>query len=142
MFGTGVTFLTAKSYGIGGPNISNVMREIKDLTGTGSQAGPAMYKECAILINFELPRSLILRRRRVGRKWLHVVNSPDLAAIGGSTVTGETALSTTTRNFYLTNYAQVLVDEAWPGGAEFASGGDPFTNPTVGDYLEHRQFHR
>ena len=38
--------------------------------------------------------------------------------------------------------AQVLVDESWPGGAEFASGGDPFTNGQVHPYLEHRQFHR
>lgn len=142
VFGTAVNFRLGRSYGIAGPSIGNVMREVVDLTGTGTQTGPTVYRECAVCVTFDLPRSLILRRRRIGRKWLHVVNTPSTAAISTGGRDGSQAMDLGALNFYRTNYGEPLVNEAWPGGAEFASSGDPFANAQVVEFLEHRQFHR
>lgn len=140
--GTKVSFKQGKSYGIAGPNLGNVMREIIDLSGTGAVAGSTIYPECAVMIAFTLPRSPILKRRRVGRKWLHVGQLPSLGSATDDVQKGIAQLPADVQNFYLTNYATPLVTEAWSGGATFASNTDPFTSPDVHNWLEHRQFHR
>ena len=140
--GTKVSFKQGKSYGIAGPNLGNVMREIIDLSGTGAVAGSTIYPECAVMIAFTLPRSPILKRRRVGRKWLHVGQLPSLGSATDDVQKGIAQLPADVQNFYLTNYATPLVTEAWSGGAVFASNTDPFTSPDVHNWLEHRQFHR
>ncbi len=142
VFGTNVTFIRAASYGIGGTNAGNVMREVKDLTGTGSQNGMDMYRECALLVNFQLPRSLILRRRRIGRKWLHLGKFKTAPGSTTEAQSGSAAIAAADQTWYITNYAQKLVTETPPGGGDFSSGGDAFTSPTIAPYLEHRQLGR
>jgi hypothetical protein len=141
VFGTSVNFRQANSYDLGPINAANVMREVKDLSGTGAVSGNACYKECAVLFTWELPRSLILRRRRIGRKWLHVCMVPSGIASPGAFLDGSAIIPAAMRTFYLDNYAIPLTTGTF-GGADFASAGDPFTSPAVNDYLEHRQFHR
>ncbi len=142
VFGDVVNFTTARSYGIAGLAATNVMREIIDLSGTGAQAGESIYAETAVLVTFDLPRSAILRRRRIGRKWLHLCKLGGPLVVGALAIAGRAALPADAQGYYKQNYGDLLVNEAWSGGAEFASNGDPFTNSSVDPWLEHRQFHR
>jgi hypothetical protein len=139
--GTSVNFLTAKSYGVGSSAALNTMRLVSDLTGTGSQTGFDIYKECAILFKFALPRSAILQHKRQGRKWLHVCkmrSAPNSAATVG---TGQDPIASGDITWYTANYTTPLMG-APPGGGDFASKGDGFSLPVIHPYLEHRQFPR
>lgn len=141
-----VTFEGARSYSIGGLQATNVMRAVRDniaLPGLAPADEQAMYRECAFRIDFQLPRSLVLRRRRIGRKFLHTGAAPMLGAVGVGTfdVAGEQPLAGAFRDELLARYATPLTT-GWPEGWEFGSHGDPFTDPSVFEYLEHRQFHR
>lgn len=140
-----VRFKSASTYGIDGPDITNVMREIVDLTGNGERTGGIIYAECAVLLQFALPRSLILRRRRIGRKWLRLGGLSTNSSSGtGSAQVGVVAGSMPLQTADITpvmTFANGLINNQH-GGGTFASSGDPFTDPTVFPYLEHRQFHR
>lgn len=139
-----VTFVRASSYGIGGPDAGNVMREIKDLSGVGTMAGSTdLYRECANMISFDLPRSLLLRRRRIARKWFHSGSPfPAGTASAQQLAAGVAAYPAATQSFINGWWTGTLNGGALPGGGQLGSNGDAWGVPTVYPYVEHRQFHR
>jgi hypothetical protein len=68
----GVRFRGARAWSDGGTAAENVMLLTKDLSGTGRAGGSgAMYKESAILVQWECERKDRLGRKKYLRKWLH-----------------------------------------------------------------------
>lgn len=111
-----------------------------NLAGLNASAGGSMYRECAILVKFELPRSGIggFGRFRQLMKWLHVGGMIS----GDAQITGATALTATQKTFYTTNYADPLRNNLH-GGARLSNGdGVRPSAARIHDYVEHRQFHQ
>ncbi len=118
----------------------------EDLSGTGQivSGGGAtdVYAECAILCQFELPRTGGLigvgRSRRLS-KWLHVASLMGSPTAG--MITGRAALSTAIQAQYATSYGTPLRTNTHGGGLLCNEDGDRPIDFSVQPYVEHRQFH-
>lgn len=143
--GNNVTFLTARVYttkGLNGIEDTGHILHIKTLSGTGtpSSSNP-IYKECAVLVKWPLPRKtnlggLIIGRQRSLKKWLHVCTTFHLGT--GASLAGEAPIADTA---FLTYGNAVMTPVA--GTQLIAPDGTVATaNPQVQQFLEHRQFPR
>jgi hypothetical protein len=138
-----VSFIRASSYGIGGTDAGNVMREILDLTGLGTVSpGNDLYRECALRVTFELPRSLILRRKRTASKWFHLGAIPNVTGWSSGMASGATILTPGVQTWFTNLWNTHNMDDTLAGGGVLAVGGDPYGPPVVSPYMEHRQFKR
>lgn len=119
----------------------SVIVDAGDLSGAGQASGQRMYAECALLIEWPLSRSPVLKRRRVLRKWLHTLVVPaDTSSAANSGVVGLTAA---TRDFVKTNYIDVISGPMGPDGTVLTdTQGERPGEGYVKPYLEHHQFHR
>lgn len=138
-----VRFVRAESYGVN-PVTGDNPRFGKDLAVVGTMPYSQMtYYECAVLVQFELPRSgglIGIGRKRRLKKWLHS------GALGGAETTeqvrGSAALSVAQKARFMDSYATPLMNQEHGGGRLAALNGDLPSSAAVHDYLEHRQFHQ
>lgn len=126
-----------------GPLGSGSMYATLELDGFGARApAAAMYRECAVLVQWPLPRgaSIVpgaLGRYRSLKKWLHANTLP--GATNGE-LAGTAALTAATKQPFR-DYAAAI--EAIPAGDLCAPDGAKPNGPAfVQDYMEHRQFPR
>lgn len=140
--GTDVRFKEAKVYRFGGlAGTEGIYRET--LTGTGAlNTLERCYRECAVLVKFELPRSgtFGFGRFRQLMKWLHVAQLPGV--IDGQFKNGIAVMNAGAVTFYRDSYATPLMTQPHgPGRLSNAAGVRP-TALAIHPYLEHRQFHQ
>lgn len=142
LFGSAVTFRQARVYttNSGFPITVGQTFAIQDLSGTGSGGGTGyMYKECAVLVQWPLPRRVsvgggIGRTRRLS-KWLHTCAG---ASLNIAEATGESPLTSAQKAPYVTYAAAVRTVN---GHSLVAPDGDVTTAAAeIQPYLEHRQF--
>lgn len=143
---TAVRFVSAVSYDVSlTNNLTPRRREFLEVQGQGAPPD-GTYRECAALCRVELPRGGVfnLGRRRFLSKWLHLCTSTvGGVAAGDGTRSGE-ALAAFDAPL-LSTYWEPMVTQEHGGGLLCAPNGDlPLegAQPFIGDYLEHRQFHR
>lgn len=134
---TAVEFIAGRCWELG--TLSNVMVVSDTWTGLYGRAidHAAMYKECAILVQWPLPRVVSggRSRHRALKKWFHT-NS--LHGYGSSGEQARSALATT-ETLYIA--LQGLSDPNISGATICNEDGEePTTGFKVGKYLEHRQF--
>lgn len=143
--GANVSFLGARVYtikGLNGPTDVGHMEHIRNLSGNGTpSATNVIYKECAVLVKWPLPRKtnlagLLIGRQRSLKKWLHVCTAfhwgPGTAAAGETP--GDKTAFLTYGNAVMTPVAGTQL--VAPDGTVATS------NPQVQDFMEHRQFPR
>jgi hypothetical protein len=133
-----VTWVRAAVWDIGVP--PNTMRYTTSLSGTGSlSVSSGMYRECAYLIKWPLPRSTATTRSvaRSLKKWLHVCSN-----LAGTNTDGTATLTPISGVSALQNY--VAVAEEPVAGCELVSpsGAVPNGPAVLHPYLEHHQFPR
>jgi hypothetical protein len=143
--GNNVNFLTARVFttkGLNGVEDTGHMLHIRNLSGTGDNSSTnVIYKECAVLVKWPLPRKsnlagLLVGRQRSLKKWLHVCTAYHTGP--GSAAAGETPINKTA---FLTYGNAVMTPVA--GTQLIAPDGTVATaNPQVQDFMEHRQFPR
>ncbi len=138
LFVTSVTFRHVRLWSAGiGPNYMWVSKAIPQ-PRTGTRAGELVYRECALLISWPLPRRQGLRRtiRRDLRKWLHT------GTHHGHSVAGHGTPQTINGLAGVPAYVNDI-KEPVAGAFLCAPNGDRPTGPAVAaPYLEHRQFPR
>jgi hypothetical protein len=133
-----ITFLRGAVWGGGAP--PNRMIASAPLVAVGTAAASSqMYRECAYLIKWPLPRAFGLLRstQRSLKKWLHSCSN-----LAGTDTTGNTQLTALSGVSALQTYANT-VDTPRPD-ALLVSPSDVRPNgpPTLHPYLEHHQFPR
>lgn len=133
-----VTFVRAQMWDVGTP--PNYMQLSKTLTGVGSMTPTAqMYRECAILCVWPLPRAIRITRafRRDLRKYVHtnVAHHYELSGSGSLPYGGR---ASTALNAYMDKVAAPVA-----GVAMVAPDGAGVTGPgQTHGWLQHRQFPR
>jgi hypothetical protein len=139
LFANTVSFRKAQIWDVGVP--PNIMRLTKTLTGTGNAAGGGMYRECALLVKWPLPRSTAgaSSRQRSLKKYLHTAGTTG----GGGAENGATALGAISSIAGLQGYINA-VNNPLNGEATLISpsGAVPNGPAVLHPYLEHRQFPR
>lgn len=144
--GTNVTFEQARIWSAGGTVLQNVTLGLIDLSGTGSLGALAIYKESAVLVEWECSRANILGRKVYLRKYIRpcAVNSQVSTA---TILTGETAINASMAAPFKT-YADT-VDQieitagptfnlVSPSGRETKAANNGVVNP----YMGSREFRR
>lgn len=145
IFAPAVTFERGVSYETGpGPNNT---RHIEDWAqaGAASPSDAPVYRECAVLVEWELPRAGLfnLGAKRFLRKWLHTACLPGGGVGTAPAVEGGAVIPAPVQLAIVDMYADPLRNGTFGGGQLVAPNGDRPTGPSnVKDYLEHRQFHR
>lgn len=143
-----VSFKKGRVYttsGLNGITDPGNMYYVTDLTavGTGVNSGSgAMYRECAVLVKWPLPRKVgllgSLGRQRSLKKWIHPGAGLSLTT---NEIEGTAALSSTAKAPFVTYASAVQVPVS---GSQIVSpdGTLPNAAAQIHNYLEHRQFPR
>lgn len=138
IFSSAVGFRRAQVWDAGIP--PNVMRHTQVLSGVGALGVTDMYRECALLVKWPLPRavSATSSRQRSLKKYLHICSSAGGSANDGNTLIGAPAAGSALALYMaaVTDPPNVDADLVSPSGA--VPNGPPVVHP----YLEHRQFPR
>ncbi len=96
LFGTNVTFKLGRVWSVGGSKVDNVTLALKDLTGPGTGGTVPLFKEAAILAEWECSRLNILGRKVYLRKYLRI--GAMTGTVTGTVNTGETELPASERS--------------------------------------------
>lgn len=143
-----VTFKRARVYTTQGLN--NVleggsMYKVVELTGTGSMAAGGsiqIYRECAILVKWPLPRKDLvggaLGRQRSLKKWVRSCSSAFMtaAALSGASSIPQAAID------HYTTYGNAVLTPTPVSQLSAPDGAEPNAAVQIHPYLEHRQFPR
>lgn len=127
-----------------GSKNDRIIIDAGDLDGTGTLPDPGVYRECAVLVTWSLPRSPVLKRYRRMSKWIHCIGGGP--ANIDSAPRGDIQLPQAFRDSIITKYAEPMRDlSSLPAPfntVEFRNvdGTSPGA-PAVHPWIEHRQFH-
>jgi len=143
--GNNVSYQLARVYttkGLNGVEDLGHMLHIRNLSGTGANSSTnVLYKECAVLVKWPLPRKtnlagLLVGRQRSLKKWLHVCTMFNIGT--GASAAGEAPID---KSAFLV-YGNAVMTPT--GGTQLCApdGTIATANPQVQDFLEHRQFPR
>lgn len=136
---TDVRFDHARVWGTGIP--PNYMHVSKAYTNVNGSSTPnPLYRECAILIKWPLPRKFGLNRSvtRSLKKWLHSCSYLGIMASGDGTA----MLSNPGAGSNLETYLQGIQTPVTGAILEGPDGTKPTGGAVLHPYLEHRQFPR
>jgi hypothetical protein len=142
---TDVTFVRATVYERATLSTRMIPLYGKALEGVGEvSTGAIIYKECCVLVQWELPRagglSGIGRSRRLS-KWLHV-NQLASSNPGASVLQGAGAFPATLIDIYLDLYANPAKNQTHGGGKLSNPRGIEPVGVKVVPHVQHHQFHR
>lgn len=143
--GTNVEFMTGRVWTSGGTALQNVTQGLYDLAGFGSLGSTPVFKELAVLVEWECDRANVLGRKVYLRKFIR----PCVAMPGAldTMITGEAMLGSTAKAPFKT-YADAVQQVNLISGVEFRliSPSDrrprAGNNGVVNNYVISREFRR
>lgn len=146
--GSTVSFKRARVFttsGLNGVLDTGNMYFVAELTGAGSMtdAGTvSVYRECAVLLKWPLPRKVgllgQLGRQRSLKKWIHTFAAGPLSAAAANGISQITGGLATPFNTYANSVQNPVAGSSLVSPDGTAPNGTPVVHP----WLEHRQFPR